>query len=260
MGQRIVENLSSHGNLIRPEGSRRPGSWLANASTCRTWAYFPPAAPASSCTAGRIEYLHRPQLQCAHRWPDLLQVADDHPGQLVRPDHLGGRSLHRLVALPLDARLQRLHVVVRTVVHGDALHRAEHGANGLVLARHGTHLVVLDLPDFGIGQRLRSDHGFRLLQRLADRRRGLVGLHRRVDHERPLSHGILQETEGAVGPVLALAQVHVQARGEAAAEGAVHGADLEIVRCLGGRRHLPARITDCSEPGRSIRNTRMWPG
>ena len=46
----------------------------------------------------------------------FLQIADDDPGQRIGLDDLVRRGLHGRVGLRFDARLQRLHVVVRAVV------------------------------------------------------------------------------------------------------------------------------------------------
>ena len=67
---------------------------------------------------------------------------------------------------------------------------------------------------------------------------------------------LLGAAVGAVGPVLVLAQVHVEARGELATEHAVGDVEVDRAGVLVDGTSWPTKMLDCIAPGWSTRNTR----
>ncbi len=88
-----------------------------------------------------------------------------------------------------------------------------------------------------------------LLQQLLHGLLRLVRLHRGVAEEGPGPAGVPEEGPRPVGPVLVLAQVHVDARDELPAEDGVHHLLRDLLRVGPRRRGVPAQDRGLERPG-----------
>ena len=117
-------------------------------------------------------------------------------------------------------------------------HRHGHRSGGFKRAGQLQGLAGLRLLQLGLGDGLLAQHAFDFFHQLHERLLGFVGLHRRGDDEGPLGARAGKAGAGAVAPVLVLAQVHVDARGEGAAENVVHRLDGDFARLFHRRRQF----------------------
>ena len=160
----------------------------------------------------------RPELAQARL--DLRAVADHDPDQPVGLDRAGGVGG---VGQAHAADLLGVGVEVAVVVAEahELRERGEHGVRGLPLARQGQRQAVLRRAQLVGRDRPVAADAAQLLLQLRHRLLRLVRLHGRVGEERPLAAGVDEHRPAAVGPVLVLAQVHVDARDELPAQDAV---------------------------------------
>src|SRR6185369_2280118 len=166
----------------------------------------------------------------------LRAVADDDPRRLRRIDHLLRRGVHLV-------ERERAHlagvggpVVVGEAVAHDLRQVAQHRRVGLPRAGERERRLLLHQVELLLGGGARAEDLAQLLLHLDHRLLGLVGLHRRADHEEARPLGVGDRRARAVAPVLVLAQVHVDARRERPAQHAVHRVDGEVGRVAGRRQ------------------------
>ena len=208
--RRAGRGCAGHGEQ-REHGARRAPdqrSTLPSASTTCT-------APSPSARIGA---------SMRARSPTMTQVS------AVGTEGTGGRLSHAGIGLRFESLLQRPHPVVRPAKAHDVGDGTADRRIGLVLARECAHVALGDFFDFGGRRRLAADELRDLATDFRDRLERTIGLDRRRQQPRPLPERLRQARARAVRPVLLLAQVHVDARRERAAEHGIRGVELDAVR------------------------------
>ena len=111
--------------------------------------------------------------------------------------------------------------------------RTPNGVQSLTRAGQAECFIRLDLRQLLARHRPVCQERPQILVHFSQRFLRLIRLHGRKDEEWPLRLSTHKEAVCAVGPVLVLSQVHVQARAERSANVIVHGLDGDFLRGVG---------------------------
>ena len=130
---------------------------------------------------------------------------------------------------PIGVRILR-PVIRRQVEVVDVHQRAHHGTSSLPPARQPEQRVGANRVHLNSRRRLPAHDVVELLAQLDQRSLRLIGLHRRLDRERPRPPTAADDRARAVRPALVLTQVHVHAAGKVAAEQRVERRDTRVFR------------------------------